>query len=307
MSTIDIRDGLARVYSICDILGLQVKSQKIICPLPMHIHHNNTPSFSIKITRDGKEVFRCHGNCGMYGDVIDFVGYMNIAGYNKRTPAHLSEAAKLLTGYVPRFDPPHCDAPAGIDQSIMTKFLPPGQRVVSYYRARGISDEVAVEYKLGQKGGAMAIPSYVDGFLIGVKYRNLSQTGPRYWAEKGSKGSLYNHDKVRGTTDAVIVAKGEIAVLVLQSLGFLACCTTTGEGQEFPDDYVNLLAWSRKKIVYADNDPQEIRDRLLPINQEKARKLGAELLYPPDGYKDIDEWLIREPGAVEELKCICQS
>lgn len=300
-------EELAIIYSICQLLGLETREQKIVCPLPFHLHHSNTPSFSIKFGDDGKEVFRCHGNCGCYGDVIDLVGYINIAGYNRKNPQHLARAVEILVSDgIPRVSAPVIlQRPDGLDQSILERH-PIGDMGMAYARGRGISDDVIREFRLGQKGEALLIPAIEEGVVKCVKYRNMGhQPLARYWSEKGSKMALFNYDRVAGTEQPVIVAKGEIAVMVLASRGFLACCTTIGEAAEFPSRYVEALIWSEHIIVIGDNDSPDIQAKLHPKNIAKADQLKAELIYPPAAYKDVDEWLIKDPWAEGWLRSKC--
>src|SRR5215216_3600957 len=65
-----IRD-MSRLFDIRDVLHLNGHKKQIVCPLPQHVHHNRTPSFSIFTTPSGKQRFKCHGNCRCEGDVID--------------------------------------------------------------------------------------------------------------------------------------------------------------------------------------------------------------------------------------------
>ncbi|RPJ36196.1 MAG: hypothetical protein EHM35_08530, partial [Planctomycetaceae bacterium] len=89
-----IRDA-RRLYNIRDILGLKGAVKVIVCPLPMHAHHSNTPSFSIFENFNGVQYFECHGSCGLRGDVVDLVGYLFIPGYDDHNPAHICRALDL--------------------------------------------------------------------------------------------------------------------------------------------------------------------------------------------------------------------
>ena len=81
MTTIDQIRDLRRIYSIHGVLGIGANVRWMSCPLPMHRRSGekrSTPSFSIYFDKDGVQRFKCHGNCGKRGDVIDLVGYLNI-------------------------------------------------------------------------------------------------------------------------------------------------------------------------------------------------------------------------------------
>src|SRR5574338_1390133 len=86
-------ENARRTHDIRDVLGTQKKY--IVCPLPLHIHRRNTPSFMI-FFRDGVQYFRCHGNCGLTGDVIDLVGYLRVPGYDRKDGKMVREAMAIL-------------------------------------------------------------------------------------------------------------------------------------------------------------------------------------------------------------------
>ena len=99
-----IRD-MRRLYDIRDVLNLPARKKTIVCPLPMHTHHNRTASFSIFVTPQGYQKWVCHGNCGLSGDVIDLIGFMKVPGYNKKNGDHVKEALAILSGGV-KINPP---------------------------------------------------------------------------------------------------------------------------------------------------------------------------------------------------------
>ena len=80
-------------HDIRDVVGS--KKRTILCPLPQHRRINNTPSFSI-YWKDGKQWWKCHGNCQLEGDLVDLVGYLRVTGYDRRDPAKVREALALV-------------------------------------------------------------------------------------------------------------------------------------------------------------------------------------------------------------------
>lgn len=73
-------EDIRKAHDIHSVLGLNAFKKTIVCPLPMQSHASNTPSFSIFWKYGVHQQFKCHGNGGAHGDVIDLVGYMSIAG-----------------------------------------------------------------------------------------------------------------------------------------------------------------------------------------------------------------------------------
>jgi len=82
-----------KLHDIHTVLGTNKKH--MVCPLPMHQHSNNTPSFSIYWLK-GQQWWMCHGFCNLSGDVIDLVGYLKIPGYDPSQKGMVSQAMTLL-------------------------------------------------------------------------------------------------------------------------------------------------------------------------------------------------------------------
>jgi len=279
-------ENARRNYSIQGLLNTSKK--KILCPLPMHIHQSNTPSFSIYWSK-GAQHFKCHGNCGASGDVIDLVGYMNISGYRNEDLDLRIRALELLenrlepTPYIPP------EKPVKLDPLLWRKYLPPHVEAIQYAKRRGLNEETIVKFKLGQRGHYLTIPIFEENSLIGIKLRNLTEVGLRFMAAKGSKGGLFNFDMVAYKADPIFVVKGEIPAMLLDQMGYLACAPTGGEGSIFEhsrDVLLQALVFG-KLIVIGDNDNA---GQLL--GKKRADMLGAKLVFPPGLYKDIDEYIL---------------
>lgn len=273
-----------RTHNIHDIIGTHKKS--LVCPLPMHIHVNNTPSFSI-FWWDGVQMFRCHGNCGLQGDVIDLVGFMRIPGYKAHNKADIRRALKLLDDRYERvaLPPVRRERLAG---DAWMDFLPPGPEVIEYAKARGLEPDTLQKFHVGQSGHWMTIPSFEEGRLIGIKLRNIEPDGLRFMALKGSHQALFNHDAVYLSAGTVLLVKGEIPCMLLDQLGFLACAPTGGEGG-WKENWRVALALA-KVIVVGDNDET---GRVMA--ERRAAFLNAVIRYPPTCHKDWDEWYLADP------------
>jgi hypothetical protein len=207
-------DDVRRIYSIRSVLGLDNRKKKIVCPLPQHVHRNNTPSCSIFIGKDGVERFECHGNCGLSGDVIDLVGYMRLPDYAPQKPQSVSDAINLLTaGYQVAIPTPSPPEPQ-LAPNAWRKYHPPGAESVEYANKRGIDRDTMAHFKFGQKGRFLAMPSFEDGILRMIKFRNMGR-GLRFYAETGSVATLFNYDGVKYTREPVLIVKGEIPAAVL--------------------------------------------------------------------------------------------
>ena len=298
-------DQVSRVYSerIFDLARTNRRKRKILCPLPDHKHHNYTPSFSI-FWADNRWRWRCHGNCDRQGDVIDLIGYMQVPLYDKRDTDKLGKAIAALTGNgfhpaAPR--PPKRKRGPVLAPNLWRKFLPPGPEVAAYARKRGLSPATLEQFKVGQHKNWMTIPVFHNHQLIGIKMRNMGE-GLRYRSVKGSVSGLFNHDAVKYALGRVYVTKGEIAAMVLCQHGLLACAPTGGESMQITDDMATLLALA-DVVVIGDNDRDPaVRAKTRALAEKRADILKGKLFFPPEEFKDVDEWVLSDSGVIEILK-----
>jgi hypothetical protein len=215
-------DTLRSLYSIQELAGMGHKRWSL-CPMPFHIHHKNTPSFSVYFDSLGVQRFKCHGTCGAQGDSIDFVGFMRIPGYRRYDRQMYHAAAEILTGGGFQVCPVVRELPAPrLPPQIWQETLPPTRRVIEYALRRGLTQAQIDTFKIGAlrewargepyliKDPArwMTIPTFHAGTLMGIKLRNVTGEGLRYMALKGSRKGLFNFDAVHRITRPVLLLKG---------------------------------------------------------------------------------------------------
>lgn len=289
-----------KLYSIQDVLGLPSNLKKIVCPLPQHSHSSHpTPSFSIYISK-GIQKWECHGNCGLRGDVVDLVGYMDVPGYEPHDPAKVSLALALLGNRPIEFDRPRREVPVILSSLAWRSYLPLGREAEIYTSGRGLAPETASKFKLGHYKHYLSIPAFEEKVLKAIKFRNMvppfdAENYNRYFSARGSVSALFNYDAVVYTGLPVLIVKGEIACMVCDQFGFLACAPTTGEAGSM-EQWVPVLSFSEKRVVVGDNDfVPEIRKNMQDKAKARAKTLHADLRFPPEQYKDIDNWLLAEP------------
>jgi hypothetical protein len=296
----DIRDA-RRLYDIYSIMGWHTRKRVFVCPLPFHAHANNTPSFSVFNGAKG-QLWQCHGNCGKGGDVIDLIGYMKIPGYDPHNGDHIKRALQILhSGYqIAPVEPAKINK-MGLPNNLWETFmLTP--KVINYLISRGITEETARHFRLGQYDTNghewLAIPHFERERLMAVKLRNLNSVGhkDRFSQIPGGTGGLFNVNEVNSTNDPVLIVKSEIPTMLLWQLGFKVCAPTLGENSWRHTEAWSLpLSFSRKRILIADNDPDpKVREKIMEWTQLRADTLHAELHMPPDAYKDVDEWVLAE-------------
>jgi hypothetical protein len=284
------------------VLGLSERKRVIVCPLPHHPHHNNSPSFSIYVEH-GIQKFRCHGACNSGGDVVDLIGFLFIGNYQPNNTEHVKRALTLLeSGY--KICPPKA-APRvpALSNTAYQDFLPPGAEVIEYARSRGLAPDTLKHFNVGQSGmwskTWMTMPAFHMGRLMGVKMRNLNATShkDRYTSLPGSIGGLFNYNDVFYETGPILIVKAEIPAMLLWQHGLKACAPTSGEASAEAELY-SAMVWSRKRVVVADNDRDErVRAAMDKAAARRAEVFHAILRRPPEGWKDVDAWLLDEPEA----------
>jgi hypothetical protein len=185
-------------------------------------------------------------------------------------------------------------------------YLPLGKEVERYISSRGLASETASKFKLGHYKHYLSIPAFEEKVLKAIKFRNMVppfgvENYNRYFSAKGSVSALFNYDAVAYTELPILIVKGEIACMVCDQFGFLACAPTTGEGATM-EQWVPILSFSEKKVVIGDNDfVPEIRKNMQDKAKERADMLHAELHFPPEQTKDIDDWLMAEPFVAVQM------
>lgn len=298
----DIRD-IARLYDIRDILGLSGNVDRIICPLPGHIHYNNTPSFSIiDATPRSVQMWRCWGMCDAFGDVIDLVGRLHIPGYDSARDVH--RAIALLDEKHEFSTPKTVRLKENLGQMEYMDYLPPSGRVIAYARHRGISEEAVEAFRIGSDGNYMSIPAFDEnGVLKSVKFRNTESVGPRFRMLKGSKGAIFNSSRIAYTTKPLLIVKSEIVAMVMWSKGIQnVCAPVWGETADI-SQWNYLFSLSPKRVYVGDNDRKpETRETMNKAARDRCKAIRAELRFPPEAYKDLDDWALADPGAVEVVQ-----
>jgi hypothetical protein len=291
-----------------------------LCPMKVHAHANNTPSFSIFwVTINGEQTqwFKCHGTCGLQGDVIDFVGYQQVPGYTPDDLELKKEALQILIGgrYIPscpRPPPP----PRPLPQWLHLDFQPIAFQVKKFLQTRGVEPWQMEKYHLGSaehiaehsiikgRDALLSIPTLHGGTLKGIKIRKTYDSSFNYFAVSGSHRGLFGFDNVIRHEGTTIVCKGEIAAMVVEKVvGERArvCAPTAGETAGVESVRAAILG-AKTVILIGDNDKDpKVRERIVQATLERGRSLGAKVVFPPEKYKDIDQFILAEPGPASSL------
>jgi hypothetical protein len=97
----------------------------------------------------------------------------------------------------------------------------------------------------------------------------------------------------------VAVVKGEIAAMMLDQVGVLACAPSSGEN-DTAEEFKSVLGFSKKLVVIGDNDPApETRRKMQAAAKRRADALGAELEFPLSTRMLI--FALKDPGCAPSL------
>lgn len=282
--------------------GQQIVKHKIHCPL----HSDSNPS--MHIYDDGG--FKCF-QCGVSGDVIDFVGYYHFGtAYDPST--HFTQAVDKLGNLDiaqlpqrPTQQPvvkPKPQLSINLDTLYRWHETMPASRR-EYWHSRGLTDATVDRFMLGWDGRRYTIPHLYRLIPFGCKRRKSEiddKIEERYVCISGSRSGIFNADILQ-SVEMVVICEGEIDAMLLEQWGFPAVTSTAGAATWKPD-WVNLFSSVRKIFILYDNDKAGL-DGALHVQSTLRR---AKIVRYPEGVKDCGElfdkylqpvkWLDKELG-----------
>ena len=175
-------------------------------------------------------------------------------------------------------------------------------QALSYLEARGITQEVANTFLLGSVVepsaghehaiGRLSIPYLTPAGVVGIKFRAIDDTTPKYLWPTGQKIGLFNVPDLHKRSDTIAICEGEIDTIVLSSLVGIPAVGVAGVSQWKPW-FPKLFESYSRILIFADNDVKE--DGRNP-GQELAKRIKedldkAEVVHLPDNQDVNDVYL----------------
>jgi len=175
------------IESVAERLGLKVERHRCLCPY----HDESNPSLSFLVR---KNTFRCF-SCGAHGGVIDLAmkvlnkgfreacewlsqGDLRLSSLNPPSSTlNLHPSTFNPSRYLRFFEHPFINSAAGHFLFDERKLNP---RVVEWCRITSWKNWLQIPY------------FDINGNLIGVQWRNLTEDGPRFKFPYGSQCHIYN-------------------------------------------------------------------------------------------------------------------
>lgn len=181
------------------------------------------------------------------------------------------------------------------------------EKVLSYFKDRGISEQTLESNKIGygpvwmpaenKEVNAIQFPFYKSGVVVNIKYRDGKKN---FRQAKNAEKCFYGFDNMKNKSDVLIITEGEIDTLTFLECGFHEVVSMPdGAPPDNATNYATKFDFLRsaekhlekyKKIILAvDGDSPGKRAAV-----ELTRRIGAEkcwLTVYPDGCKDANDAL----------------
>jgi hypothetical protein len=280
--------------------------KKVRCPNHAHPQTGKTPPCRMDYQTG---LWACH--CGAQGDLLDFIGYCLYVDYDHRTRPHFAQLIDQLAGL--QITPMPAEERArrtALHQSAAKLTLDPSRlgewfknlqcepELLAWLKARGVKNPE--QHQLGYTSldaslnpweqHKITIPHFYRGVLTGVKLRHdprlkLAEGKDKYISLKGGHyPAPFGADALHMPVDCAYVIETELDALALREMGLGAVIALPA--RNFTKTTASLFMMVPQVVVILDNDEagvtggKEIK-RLLP---------RAELVSPPEGFKDFGEW-----------------
>ena len=175
--------------------------------------------------------------------------------------------------------------------------------VEEYLEGRGIPLEVARTYRLGcvaeptpgfgddEYVGRLTIPYITPAGVVDIRYRALTDGGPKYLSRVGAKSKMFNTRAFRKVSRAILVCEGELDTVIADGLAGVPAVGVPG-ASNWHKHYPLLFEGYQRVFVMADGD-QAGRD----FGKKVVSTLdNAVVVTMPDGM-DVNDVFQREGAA----------
>lgn len=231
-----------------------------------HVHGDTTASASVNVV---KGLWVCYA-CGAHGKVDE-----TVVSYNEREL--LDDIAVLLS------EPRGTYAESWLDQFDSGPVHP-------YWRSR-FSEEACRHFRLGYDHGK-GQPCYPlrdpSGAVLGLVYRNLDGTGPkyRYPAKVAIRQLLFNYDAEK--RDTIILVEGAMDAIACWEVGYTAFAIY---GSSLSREQIRLIQRVDPELVVLAFDADRAGEIAAVTAGNDLAECGLHTVRPgwDDGYKDVAE------------------
>ena len=140
------------------------------------------------------------------------------------------------------------------------------QETLSYLQSRGIEKDVVDMFLFGTVSnpapghehavGALSIPYITNSGIVGIKFRKIDGTMPKYIWPTGQKIGLYNVSDLMIDTETIAICEGELDTVIMSGLCDIPAVGIAGVTQ-WREWFPMMFEGYRSVYVFADNDVKE--------------------------------------------------
>ena len=140
------------------------------------------------------------------------------------------------------------------------------EQTASYLKSRGITKEIAASFLLGtvtnpipgheHAVGCLSIPYLTKSGVVGIKFRKVDGSSPKYLWATGQKIGMFNVPDLFMDSETIAICEGEIDTIILSGICNIPAVGVAGVSNWKPwfpimfEGYKNVL-------IFADNDVKE--------------------------------------------------
>lgn len=260
-------------------------------------HEDKRNSLSIKEGDDGRVLVKCFAGCTVE-DIVAAKGW-KLADLFPQNGTQASGRGKPADP-TPKSDRTFEATDADVER--IQCALIDSTECLRYIEGRGISLMVAVDLKWGytewkfsefpEAVPALAVPHYVDGKLVGIKYRTID--GSKCFSQNyGSKlDGLYGAEGLDPKAEEILIFEGPEDAALAITHGFNATAINSATSTKLSKSDVELLCQYRRVYLVGDQDPHG-QKAMNDLQQRLPAERVIRVRMP--AYKDIGELWKADP------------
>jgi len=177
-------------------------------------------------------------------------------------------------------------------------------RTASYLQSRGITKDVADSFLLGTVSnpapghehavGALSIPYDTVSGVVGIKFRKVDGSSPKYIWPTGQKIGMFNVRDLVKDTDTIAVCEGEIDTIIMSGLCDIPAVGIAGVTQ-WRDWFPMMFEGYKRVFVFADNDVKEDgRNPGMELAKRIKEDISSAVVIQLPENKDVNDVYLQE-------------